>query len=263
MRIVYDQPSSPESDDTEGHIERALIELGHEVVKDGDGDIYLFHKQFTPPKSFTGKKVCWYFDKVDFGHANREKYIRKVLEEADFLFLTDGTWAANNPNPKMHILRQGIGDPAPGTKEDKEVKIAFAGSPYGPRLKWAADLEVRYGKQFRVYRNQHNRQLNDLCASIPIFVAPKFPSDDYYWSNRVYLLVGSGAFLIHPRLKGLEEEWGDLLVYYDSDEDMYEKIQYYLDHPKEREEKRKRAYKHCVKHFTYKNRVEQLLKCVK
>lgn len=258
MRIVYNQPSAPESDDTEGHITRALIELGHEVVHDGDGDLYLFHKNFNPPPNFTGKKVCWYFDKI---WNSRIDWFHQTYPQVDHFFLTDGTWGQNYP--KCTVLRQGIGDPVPGVKTDRGVEVAFVGEPYRQRAGWAWNLEQRYGKKFAIYRQVFNRELNNLCASIPIFVAPKYPSDDLYWSNRVYLLVGSGAFLIHPRLKGLVEEWGDLLEYYDTDQELYEKIDYYLAHPEEREAKRKKAYEYCAKHFTYKERVKQLLKCVK
>lgn len=259
MRIIYDQPSSGISDDTEGHIERALKELGHKVAKHGNGDIYLFHKKYTPPPSFKGKKVCWYFDKIDFGNAGRERYIKEMLQYADLVFITDETWAIANPHPKLRILRQGIGDPTPGEYEDRNIDVAFVGGHYGERRNWALALEQRYGERFKIYRNQFNRDLNNLCASIPIFVAPLYPSDDYYWSNRVYLLVGSGAFLIHPFLKGLEEEWGDKLVYYKTEEEMYEKIDYYLIHPEEREANRKEAYEYCINNFTYKKRCEKLL----
>jgi len=258
MRIIYNQPHSGESDDTEGHIERALKELGHEVVRDGEGDIYLFHKHFNPPKEFTGKIVCWYFDKI---WNQRIAWFHKIYPKVDYFFMTDGTWARNYK--KCIVLRQGIGDPTPGEYEDRNIDVAFVGLPYGERQELTDFLEKTYKKRFKIYSHQFNRNLNNICTSIPIFVAPKFPSDNSYWSNRVYLLVGSGAFLVHPYLQELYEEWGDNLVYYKTLDELKEKVDYYLANPKERERQRKKSYKYCVKNFTYKKRVEKLIEHVK
>ena len=255
MKIVYNAQSRGASDRTEEHLRKAMKELGHEVVDSGDGDIYLFHKDYKPPKEFTGKKVCWYFDKIWHG---REKSISQMLDTVDLVFVTDETWTINNPHPKFRIMRQGIGDYELGKKLPYNKKIAFVGAVYRDRFQWLKELKTKYG-DVGIYSSVFNRDLNNLCASIPIFVAPAYPSDDNYWSNRVYIITGSGGFLIHPRLKGLEEEYGDVLVYYDNDTDLYEKIDYYLKHPKKRKEKQKEMYEFTKEHFTYKKRIETLL----
>jgi hypothetical protein len=258
MRIVYNAQGNKNSDDTEGHIRRALKELGHEVVSGGNGDIYLFHKEFNPPPSFRGKKVCWYFDKI---WKDRVNWFNDIYPRVDLMFITDWTWGKEYP--KCRLLRQGIGDYEKGIYEDRGIDVAFVGNPYGQREELVEKLKKWYGERFKVYERQYNRSLNNLCASVPIFVAPEFPSDDDYWSNRVYLLTGSGGFVIHPRLKGLEREWGDNLVYYDNLDDLKEKVDYYLLHPKERKKMNIKEYNYCVKNFTYKKRVEDLIKCIK
>lgn len=264
MRIIYHPVPAAGSDTTEEHIARGFRELGHEVASDGDGDLFLFHKTFNPPEGFTGKTACWYFDKVEWEPAKHRRvpYIKEVLEEADFLFMTDETWAMENPNPKIRILRQGIGDPAPGTPEPRDLDVAFVGNPYWGRDEWCQEMMAKYGDRFKIYSHKFNRELNDLCASVPIFTCPKYPSDNYYWSNRVYLLVGSGAFLIHPYLEGLHKEWGDNLVYYKDIDELHALIAYYLAHPEEREAKRKQMYDFCVNNFTYTHRVAELIKHV-
>lgn len=253
MKFIYNAPRNNNSDDTEGHIIKALKELGHEVKDRGDGDVYLFHKHFYPPFGFNGKIVCWYFDKI---WGDRVNWFKEIYPKVDYFFLTDWTWGKDYE--KCRLLRQGIGDFEPGIYEDRKIDVAFVGNPYGERKELTDFLKTSYGNKFKIYERQFNRNLNNLCASIPVFVAPKFPSDYNYWSNRVYLLVGSGAFLIHPRLKGLEEEWGDNLVYYDNFGDLRKKIDYYLNSPQEREEMRKKMYNYCVNNFTYKHRVEKL-----
>jgi hypothetical protein len=187
---------------------------------------------------------------------DRIAWFKNIYPQVDYFILTDWTWGKNYP--KCRELRQGIGDPEKGVFEQRNIDVAFVGNPYGERQNLVKFLEDNHGKRFKIYERQFNRNLNNLCASIPIFVAPLFPSDDEYWSNRVYLITGSGGFLIHPRLKGLEKEWGDNLVYYDNLEDLKEKIKYYLQHPEERRTMKQKEYNYCVKNFTYKHRVEKL-----
>jgi len=256
MKIAYYAKPNPRSDDTELHIKRAFEELGHEVEMGGvEGDFVLFHKQIP---STTSKKVCWYFDKIKW--REREEYIKEVLKKADYVFVTDETWAKENPHPKLRILRQGVGSPHKGLKVATTAKIVFTGELYGQRMDWAGAIGKRYGDDFQVYRNVFNDDLNNLCVSVPIFVAPKEPSDDYYWSSRVYITVGSGGFLIHPRLKGLEAEYtDDEMAMYDTEEEMYEKIDYYLANPKEREKIRLKGWKKTKDNYTYKHRVCSLI----
>lgn len=265
MRIVYVANHEPKaSDDTEGHLYKAMTELGHEVVrvseKDNslpDGDILLFHK-WDKLLPFKGLKVCWYFDKV---WQNRPAYMQRVLSYADRLFLTDGTWLLGNPHPKATILRQGIGDYHLGEKIIDDVDVAMTGSMYGERSDFCKQLSQKYGSRFKIYNSVFNRSFNDLVASVPVMVAPIYPSDDWYWSNRVYLTMGSGGFMLHPRLKGLEEEYtdGQEIVFYDGVDDLLDKIDYYLSHKEEREGIRFAGWTKTATKYSYKARISQLL----
>ena len=261
MKIVYAaNHGNSHSDDTEGHIAKALRELGHEVdcVPQGallpEGDMLLFHK-WIPPE-FKGTKVCWYFDKI---WKDRGSWYKEVVDKVDHIFITDGSWARNHPNKKLHILRQGIGDSTLGIKVPNAPEIAFVGSVYADRGNWVKRLQKRYPGQFEALQGYYNMRMNDLCASVDIFVAPGFPCDEFYWSNRIYLVTGSGGFLIHPRLKGLHEYTDDEVVFYDSEEEMFEKIDHYLEHPEEREKIRLAGYNKTKTLYTYKTRCQKLL----
>lgn len=259
MKIAYHAEPNPKSDATEQHIFDALVELGHDVFfvsrEIPECDFVLFHKEIPDTKY---KKVCWYFDKV-WGDV-RIEYIKNVLKNADVLFMTDETWAIHNPNPKIRILRQGVGKTHKGLKVATNAKIAFTGYLYTKRHQWAGDLYKRYGEAFQVFTGVFNDDLNNLCATVPIFIAPQEPSDDYYWSSRVYITMGSGGFMIHPRCKRLEEEYEDKkeIVFYDSYEDMLDKIDYYLTHEKEREKIRLAGWEKTKRCYTYKHRVKKL-----
>lgn len=261
MKIAYYAKSSSKSDDTEGHIKRAFEELGHEVVVVGydekipECDFVLFHKQIPDTKH---KKVCWYFDKIEWN--NRENYIKECLNKTDYLFVTDKTWADKHPNNKLHVLRQGAGYTHRGLKLDTDAKIVFTGSLYNGRFSWANDVAKVFGNDFQVFGGTFNEDLNNLCATVPIFIAPQEPSDDNYWSSRVYLTLGSGGFLIHPKLKGLQEEYtDDELVTYETNDEMIKKINYYLNNPEERERIRINGWNKTINNYTYKHRVCSLI----
>ena len=261
MTIVYNARPNSDSDDTEGHIRHSLQKLGHAVVDDGDGDIYLFHKQFNPPKEFTGKYVCWYFDKL---WRDRDIWMEKILKTAHLVAMTDETWAMANPHENIAIIRQGIGEQLEltGNSGRFKAKIAFTGSIYGERVDWVNKLKKRYNEALQVYNNAFNGDLYDLCASVSIIVAPPYPSDDYYWSNRIYMILGSGGFLIHPRLKGLSTEYieGEHYAGYTGMDELFYKIDYYLRNHEERMKIQRAGYEITVKKYNFTERCQSLIK---
>ncbi len=277
MRIVYfANHNNVGSDDTEGHIAHSLQKLGHEVVRVSErnpqnipdsADWFLFHKGGANIQSALTrvkyKKVCWYFDKV---WNDRVFWMMQMIPRVDLMCMTDKTWADQHPNKNIRIIRQGIGDRnvGRGRRDPKfEGRIVFLGSEYGERRLWVRELTKRYGaNQFRAYNNVFNRDLYDLCETVPIIVAPEYPGDENYWSSRIYMVLGSGGFLIHPRFEGLKEEYKDGVHYvgYRGMDEMFEKIDQYLKDEKSREKIRLAGYKKTIKDFTYSARVEALVK---
>lgn len=272
------------SDTTEKHIAFAFRNLGHEVVEVNEADfnidkilaikadLFLFHKGGQSAdipverlvellNRLTCKKVMWYFDKFWKG---REAWGDLVIPFCDHAFVSDGTYIRRRNFKNVHYLNQGIGneDMSLGTpKPHLTCDIAFTGTVYGEREAFVKALKEVYGNKFRTFNSSFGRALYDLCASVKIFVAPKHPSDDYYWSSRVYMILGSGGFLIHPRLEGLKKEFkeGEHLEMYKDGKELKEKIDYYLEHPEEREKIRMAGYKFVTENLTYQHRVEELL----
>lgn len=245
-----------DGDDTEGHITRSFEELGWNVIKVSETDkdfpeaeIMLYHKWIPP--DYEGKKVCWYFDKIDFN--GREQTIDSIASRSDFFFATDG----DTDIEKAIILRQGVGFDCRGGKEIKAPDIAFTGSLYGEREEWAKKFK---DYDFKAFNNVHRYELNDLCVSAKIMIAPPYPATDNYWSNRVYNTMGRGGFMLHPYCKGLLEEFedGKHLVLYTDEEDMFKKIDYYLENDEEREAIRIAGRDLVREKYTYKERVKTL-----
>jgi hypothetical protein len=284
MKILYlANFENKGSDKTEKHIKHAFEELGHKVIpidendtsgllNHQDADMFLFHKagvgRIMDLTGFaqilchmTPKKVAWYFDKVE---GERNKYVETCAMYADHLFLTDDTWRRRRKYENVHCLRQGIGseDYRVGKKrEEYECDIAFVGSIYGEREKWARQLKTVYGDKIKFFNNVFNEDLYDLCASAKIILAPKYPSNDFYWSSRIYMILGSGGFLIHPDLYGLKDEFveGKHFAGYRNNKEMIMTIEYFLQNEKERKQIQKQGQEHCLKVATYKKRVEEML----
>lgn len=287
MKITYFANHSNEgSDNTEKHIKYALEKQGHTVIcieetnytkaevvaATKDSDLFLFHKAgirdghsfmrfLDALSSVVCPKVCWYFDKI---WGDREAVIENLLPYIDKMFLTDETWMRRHKYDNIEVLHQGIGteDMSLGTpKEELQTEIAFVGQIYGDRINFIEQLKARYGDKLRVFANIFNRDLYDLMASTKIVVAPDTPSDDFYWSSRVYMILGSGGFLLHPKCEGLKDEYQDKkhLVMYKDFEDMCEKIDYYLAHEKPRKKIQNDGYKETIKKYNYETRCQTML----
>jgi SAM-dependent methyltransferase len=75
--------------------------------------------------------------------------------------------------------------------------------------------------------------------------------------------MGRGGFMIHPHIKGMEEEFthGENVIFYkygDFDQ-LREYIDYYLEHHEEREKIRKAGHEFVKKNATYTNRLQEAL----
>ncbi len=298
MKIIYlGNFDNPYSDVDEKHITYSLEKLGHEVIPINEryfyqernriveevaegAEVFLFHKggiKFNVAledfiellNHITCKKVMWFWDKVAIKEIaqNREKWVQSVIPFIEYAFLTDETWARRHNYKNVYILRQGIGDKNAHLgkyRKEYDVPIAFLGSVYGERIEWVFRLKAIFKEKFKVYNNIFGENLCDFCASAKIIVAPKYPQDDFYWSARIYKILGSGGFLIHPKLYGLKEEFeeGKHYVGYKTFEELVEKIEYYLKHDEEREKIRLAGHKHCIQNYTYTQRVKKMLEII-
>lgn len=286
MKIIYlGNFENPFSDTTEKHIKYALEEEGHEVITIDENDfstekilsiespdLFLFHKGGFPDRvdlpdlvellnRLACKKAYWYFDKV---YQDRVVWAESITPFVDYAVLTDESWVRTRNYKNTHILRQGIStqDNELGKKADTVNEIVFTGSIYGERALFVKALKELYGPRFRVVNDAFGRRLYDLAASTKVFVAPKYPQDNFYWSNRIYQILGSGGFLIHPKLDGLADEGfidGENIVLYRNGRELREKIDYYLEHDDEREKIRKAGHKHVTENYTYSKRVKDFL----
>lgn len=288
--------------DTEVYIANSLESLGHTVVRcpmvqatihemrevldKEKPDFILFSKgwfkqnnedmiQFFKNSGYL--TVGWFFD-LAWGTMREGHIYQHMAFRADIVCTTDGGHDKefNRASINHYTLRQGIYEPEAYMATPEEAEdIVFVGtsvhehyfswSHRGELLKW---LAATYGEKFKWYGKDdgiRNDKLNTLYASTKIVVGDSVYSPNY-WSNRLYETIGRGGFLIFPEIPGLENEFTPYKHFIPYKvgrwDELKEKIDYYLAHPKERRAIQKAGFEHCKKHHTYAKRCERLIEIV-
>jgi hypothetical protein len=250
------------SNDDEGAVAYALRQLGHEVICVPEqnrrqfylpkADLLLFHKFFDVGaiRTFTGPRAFWYFDLVDWKAdrtlakrcAARTAWMRRIIPLVDIGFCTDGDWVAQDASGKLVWLPQGADERmaghTPPANGEQDIDVLFTGIDRGGgerRESFVREMRERYGERFvHIQRGVHGASLRELVGRAKVAVCPDSPCTSAYWSNRVYLLLGFGAFLLHPycgpALQGQYADRADL-VYYHSRTHLFELIDDLLTHP--------------------------------
>lgn len=140
----------------------------------------------------------------------------------------------------------------------------------GQLIKFLQDTyDDRFSKFGHPQETIRNEALNELYANTKVVVGDSLClnfNHPYYWSDRVYETLGRGGFIIHPYIKGMEEEFtdGENIVFYEYNNwtQLKEKIDYYLEHNEEREKIRLAGQEFVKENATYHNRLRQMLSII-
>ncbi len=279
------------SADDEGSIYDALQVYGHTVhrVREIMGrrayrmkaDFLLFHKwdDITGIEACDMPRVFWYFDLVEYPDSTiearnqvRRNWMSKTLPLVHTGFCTDGDWVDKDYSGKLIHLTQGadhriVGKFIPSFHSHKH-DILFTGTKRGGigRTSFVAEMENKWGKSFHhIQSGYYGLALNKLVSESSIVVAPDHPVTDKYWSNRIYVTLGSGGFLLHKSTKGLDNQYknGCHYIAYDTRDILHQQIRYYLDSPNVRKEISEEGLRHTVSYHTYLNRVGDMIRTLK
>jgi hypothetical protein len=221
-----------------------------------------------------------------------------VYTDIEWFFTVDkkmAEWFNANTRVKGRYLPAGVfhEEMFIDSNIQKVNDIMFVGSkgyhpewPYRPKLiDW---LQQTYGDRFRHVGGDgtgvvRGHALTGLYNATKVVVGDSLVKDfnyPYYWSDRLYETLGRGGFMIFPQIKGIQDEFStydfkvddgmfwdkpaapvELVTYEFGNFDMLkQRIDYYLEHDKEREEIRKNGFERVKNNYTYKHRWQTILK---
>lgn len=165
-------------------------------------------------------------------------------------------------------------------------EIVFMGNNYSDtfplsqlRYDMVTHLHKRYGQRFGVYGgnwkelekgNLMGKENQEAACYRACRIAINLSHYDYelYSSDRIFRIMGSGAFCLSKMYPGLEKEFTpgvDLGLWHFSNlgfGDLNSKIDYYLDHEEERQKIAKTGCELVHNKYTWRNRVEELRKII-
>lgn len=230
-----------------------------------------------------------------------EKSLKEVLESdpfwrTDYVFTPDGDPKSQEffeaSGVHHYYMRPGVFEPECYIAEPEhgherhDIEVLFVGGgdkvgspngyghpewPYRDKLiTWLYDT---YGERFTKFGHPQatirNEELNQLYADSKVVVGDSVCIDynhENYWSDRVYETIGRGGFLIHPFIKGLDDELVDKkhIVFYEygNFDQLKDQIDYYLEHDEEREAIRLAGHEFVKKNCTYTQRMQQMLEFI-
>ena len=134
-----------------------------------------------------------------------------------------------------------------GSDWDGESVLAPCIQRQGQRI--GEEESVKIYNASRINLNLHSSLKTDRLVSHGDFVNP-----------RTFELAAMGAFQLVDRRRLLPELFAeDELACFDSESELYEKIDYFLSHPEERAQYSRRARERVLAEHTYMQRMQQLL----
>jgi len=216
---------------------------------------------------------------------SRQRDLEKdpFYKNIDYFFTVDklmADWFNENTNVKGCYIPAGVFGEECYMKEpsDKKYDVIFVGSKgyhhewaYRPQLiDW---LRETYGDRFTHVGGDGDTgtirgdDLNQVYADSKIAIGDTLCLNfdyPYYYSDRLFETTGRGGFIIHPYIKGIEDQFdinSEIVAYDFGDfEQLKGLIDYYLEHDDERESIRLAGHERAKRDHTYIKRWEQILK---
>lgn len=223
-------------------------------------------------EAYKGKIIFWTFD---YMRDPSNAWYWPMAPLADLCFQTDGTdhdgWYEDNKvnRVELHQAAAPQHDLPLGTsftEEDLdkwEYDVVFMGSLYHDRRKklhkYLEGLGVKY-KHFGAPEEElWGADFAKACYFSKIIIGDNYINTiPGYWSDRSYLTLGCGAFLITANVPFIEKSFGVgyHLETYNSINDLKHHIEYYLPREGRRKLMALAGYRHVRKYHTYDKRIE-------
>lgn len=225
-------------------------------------DLLLFNhsKQLEKISGINIPKVFWCFDLMT-ENVGRWSWVQEAIRVSDLGFFTDGECVDKFPD-KAVWLPQGAQEVKTG-EQKYSYDVTFAGIVHSDRTSLIHGIAGKFN--LHIIDKVYGDDFADLVASSKIMIAPDTPIKERYWSNRVYMVLGYGGFLLHPYIEELSVQYidGQEIVFYHSRKDLHNKIRQYLDNQLERARISNNGLARTKKEHTYKHRCKVLLQNIK
>jgi len=119
-------------------------------------------------------------------------------------------------------------------------------------------------KKYIVGENIPNNELRKAYSSCKILLNDHWDDmrEKGFISNRIFDGFASGAFIISDNVKGADEVFGDALITYETQDELNNLIDHYLNNEEIRIKKSEIVRSLILKHHTFKNRIDQFLEII-
>lgn len=216
---------------------------------------------------------------VFYGDAEYSPYHCELAKVVDYIYISNVTHIKINKEKGYHNFKYMLCPTDPEIFNYKNCKksydLVFIANNTGPSrlslLKNLADkfnLKVfgngwantglNYGNP--IYGKKFSRACNQtkICLGI---VDPEWTNLEAYFSNRLINTLATRSFCIQTYTQGLEKVFTNHkhLVWYTSDEDLFQQVEYYLEHDMEREKIAVEGQKEVYHKYTYVESIRRIL----
>ncbi len=210
--------------------------------------------------------------------SDRERWVRELpyFQDTDLIFSTDDGHNAEWADAGVeHVwMPPGVGQRHVETvgvfNAKYKTQIGFVGSwrEYHPewlhRKQLVQWVQQHYRHRLTIWEGGiRGQDLADLYTTAQILIGDScMVGPGPYWSDRIPETLGRGGFLLHPETAGLRDAFpeGTLVTWPLGDfKELRYLIDYYLDHPADRDVIAEAGRRHVAEHRTYELRMEQMI----
>ena len=244
-----------------------------------------FVNRISLEKMNRSKKAIWLYDSITRYPKSAENWnlydLHYVFEQSDIAEL-------EKQGKKAVFLPLGYDETLyfPIEQENREVDISFVGAMYGNRkellehiarrfdnlkiefygpyvfkrdiFSYLRFLKSNYAKVFKNIRLSHE-EANKLYAKSKININILHEQSKAGWNARLNEILGAGGFQLISYNDLVAHKYSGMLDTFTTEEELFEKIEYYLSHPNVRNEMRLKGYHGVVKNDTYTQRFKQIM----
>ncbi|MGB5219284.1 MAG: glycosyltransferase [Smithella sp.] len=136
---------------------------------------------------------------------------------------------------------------------------------WGPRLsRQLKNVPYFLGGVHRSWAGKevYMKDFADVIRNVKIFVGQDadIPVSGLYLSNRIFAVIGCGGFYLGRKTPGIEAvfEIGKEVEVFESDDELLEKIKFYLQNETQREQIALAGQKKVLTHYTYKQQIKKI-----